>query len=132
MGVAGQAHEFFAQLQGCFDDLLAFCAVAVPGIEVVGDVAGPVEQGLFGRAQWQPLGQLLQRSGVLGHHRRIAGIEQQFSGDGHVGHQRAAAEGLPGRLGGGELAAQPVELLGADHRAIAVVGLIDDRSDARR
>ena len=47
MGIAGQAHKLFAELEGSLDDLFALHSVAIPGIEVVGDFGGFAEEGLL-------------------------------------------------------------------------------------
>ena len=89
VGVASQIHQLLAQLQGGLDDLLAFGPVAIPGIEVVRDLAGFVEQGLLFEREGLAGGKLLQWSRILGQDFRIASIEQELRRDRHVHHQRA-------------------------------------------
>ena len=51
MGIAGQADQAFALGEGGLQDRFPLNAVAIPGIEVVGNFAAFSEQGLLGRRQ---------------------------------------------------------------------------------
>ena len=74
--IAGKIDQLLTQLKGGLDDFLAFGPVAIPGIEVVGDFAGFVEQSLLLSRQCLAGGKLLQRAGILRKNFWIASIEQ--------------------------------------------------------
>ena len=123
VGVAGEGDQSLAQGQGGLQDRLPLCAVTVPGVEVVGDLAGFGEEGLLGggeAGESSAGGELLQRRCVLVEQGGIAGVEQQFRRNGHALHQHLLAEHLPGGGGGGHLLLQPGQLGGADHAAAGV------------
>ena len=68
MGVAGKADQPLARSQGALQDRLPLNPIAIPGIEVVGDLAGFGEQGLFRRreiGEGDAGGEFLKRRGVL-------------------------------------------------------------------
>ena len=54
MGVAGKADQPLARSQGALQDRLPLHPVAIPGVEVVGNLAGFGEQGLF---RWREIGE---------------------------------------------------------------------------
>ena len=54
MGVAGKADKPLAHSQGALQDRLPLYPVAIPGIEVVGNLASFGEQGLF---RWREIGE---------------------------------------------------------------------------
>ena len=78
MGVAGKADQSLACRQGALQDRLPLHPVAIPGIEVVGDLADFSEQGLL---CWREIGEgraggeFLQRGGIFVEQGGIACIE---------------------------------------------------------
>ena len=123
VGVAGQADQPLALGEGGLQDGLAFDAVAIPSVEVVGDFAGFCEQGLLGGRQLgkgSAGGQLLQRSGIFVEQAWIAGVQQQLCGHGHRLHQHLLTQHLPGGIGSRHLLLQPGQLGVADHVAARI------------
>ena len=98
MGVAGEADQPLAQGQGALQDRFPLRPVAIPGVQVVGNLGGLSKEGLL---RWRQAGkagaggQLLQRGGVLIEQGGITGIEQQFSRQSHRLHQHLLSKHLP-------------------------------------
>ena len=89
VGISTEADQALAQGQGGLQDRLPLHAVAIPGIEVVGDLAGFGEEGLFGGRQLckgRAGGKFLQRSCIFVEQAWIAGVQQQRCGHGHRLH----------------------------------------------
>ena len=123
MGVTGKADEALAKGKAGLQDRLPLCAVTIPGIEVVGDLPGFGEEGLLGggeAGEGGAGGELLQRAGVFVEQGGIAGVEQQFRGNGHALHQHLLTQHLPGCRRGGHLLLQPGHLAVADQVAVGV------------
>ena len=81
MGVAGEADQPLALGQGGLQNSFPLYAVAIPGIEVVRNLAGFGEESLLLRreiAEGGASGELLKWRGVLVEQGWIAGVEKQF------------------------------------------------------
>ena len=123
VGVTGKADQALAKGHGGLQDRLPLHAVAIPGIEVVGDLASFGEEGLLGggeAGEGGPGGELLQWCRVFVEQGGIAGVEQQFHRNGHALHQHLLSQHLPSCGGAGHLLLQPGHLGVADHVAVGV------------